>query len=333
MKTSILLLISFIILITSNSFSTPLNGTYTIGNGGNYPTINSALDDAMNQGISGPVIFEIITGHYYENIEGIKVFAGSNEINTVTLKSQSGNRLDVIITPNDLSGFSFSAANMVFRDLYFDSFILFHLINNVSFINNYIHVVELVGEELMPSYDLNFIGNYTNIYTRPSFLIKNINIKNNTLGFLLLYNNCRIENVLVENNTISRIETDSDNVVNNFKCFKNNISGGTIYAINVDFYNNFIFNTTITGFGSLINNTIVYDNNGVPTLFSLKNVKNNIIINTAGYYAVIVYDTKEISNSDYNVFYNGGNNYLIGYNGVSYISIQDFFNATGLDQH
>ncbi|MBK9402919.1 MAG: hypothetical protein IPN57_00075 [Ignavibacteria bacterium] len=96
MKISILLLISFFILITTNLFSAPLNGTYTIGSGGNYPTLNSALDDAVIQGINGPVIFDIVTGVYVDTT-GIEYIPGSSLANTLTLKSMSGNSEDVIV--------------------------------------------------------------------------------------------------------------------------------------------------------------------------------------------------------------------------------------------
>ncbi len=37
--------------------------------------------------------------------------------------------------------------------------------------------------------------------------------------------------------------------------------------------------------------------------------------------------------SDYNDFYNGGLSHLIDYKGSAYSNVQDFYNATGLDQH
>ena len=67
MKTTLrLTLFTFtFLLLSSYSIATPLSGSYTIGNGGNYPTIQSAFNDASAQGISGPVIFNIITGTYH----------------------------------------------------------------------------------------------------------------------------------------------------------------------------------------------------------------------------------------------------------------------------
>ena len=84
------------LLLSSYSIATPLSGIYTIGNGGNYPTIQSAFDDASAQGISGPVHFNVITGIYSETVV-IDSVQGSDTINTITLQPITGNPSDVII--------------------------------------------------------------------------------------------------------------------------------------------------------------------------------------------------------------------------------------------
>lgn len=88
--------IVFFACTNNDSFSVPLNGTYTIGTGGDYATINLAVSDVVSQGVSGPVVFNILTGIYTEGVL-IDSINGSSSINTVTFKSQTNNHDDVIL--------------------------------------------------------------------------------------------------------------------------------------------------------------------------------------------------------------------------------------------
>ncbi len=72
-------------------------GTYTIGAGGNFTTINDALIRLQYCGISGPVTFAINPGVYVENIIFEDTIRGSSATNTVTFTSITGVRTDVII--------------------------------------------------------------------------------------------------------------------------------------------------------------------------------------------------------------------------------------------
>jgi hypothetical protein len=73
-----------------------LNGTYTIGSGGNYPSFGAALVSMQNCGISGPVIFNVLSGTYNEQLN-MPVINGISSVNTVTFQSASGNYADVIV--------------------------------------------------------------------------------------------------------------------------------------------------------------------------------------------------------------------------------------------
>jgi len=89
LQTKFFIAIIFLLILNSYSFS-QLNGTYTIGSGGNYPTISSAVSDLVADGVNGPVIFNIKTGNYNEQI-AIDSVGGVDSINTVTFQSASGN--------------------------------------------------------------------------------------------------------------------------------------------------------------------------------------------------------------------------------------------------
>ncbi len=72
-----------------NSGELPLCGNYTIGGvTPDYTTINDAVADLENVGISCPVIFNIRDGVYNEQIS-IPGIAGSSSINTITFQSEN----------------------------------------------------------------------------------------------------------------------------------------------------------------------------------------------------------------------------------------------------
>jgi len=77
--------------------SAPLSGTYFIGPGGNYATINIAIDSLKSGGVSGPVVFNIKSGTYNEQVV-IPQITGASESNTVTLQSETGDSTQTIIT-------------------------------------------------------------------------------------------------------------------------------------------------------------------------------------------------------------------------------------------
>lgn len=339
MKTSILLLISFFILTSSNSFSTPLNGTYTIGSGGNYTTISSAIDDAMAIGINGPTIFEIFSGDYYDTLE-IDIIPGSSLINSLTLKSMSGNSEDVLIHYYIyLHTSNIVIKNLSFKGLYIDGGQNINILNN-NFMGGGFEVHFPWNNSINGGFEVHSpYSDYLNLIENDSVSAVYITgdegvgtnfehfvIKKNVLDFMLFR---RCTNILIENNIIK-------NSIIGFGFFggifsKNKITG-SVYVPTAKFYNNFILGN-LTQAGVFINNTIVGGDSTIPTINTkyISDFKNNVIINPAGGSAV--FNDATSLNSDYNLFYNGGNSNLINYNGVSYSNVQDFYNVTGLDQH
>ena len=84
--------------------STALAGVYTIGIGGDYPTINSAVEALETFGIGGLVTFNILTGTYDEQVV-IGPIAGTSYTNQIVFQSQSGNPEDVILSRSIPTGF------------------------------------------------------------------------------------------------------------------------------------------------------------------------------------------------------------------------------------
>ncbi len=94
--------------LTTN-FASSLSGTYTIGGtGADYPTIAAAHSDLTTLGISGPVIFNINSGTYTEQLTFPQIL-GASDINTITFKSTTGNADDVIwqFTGTSAANFTF----------------------------------------------------------------------------------------------------------------------------------------------------------------------------------------------------------------------------------
>ncbi|MBS1552595.1 MAG: T9SS type A sorting domain-containing protein [Bacteroidetes bacterium] len=328
MKTYILLLISFFILRSTNLFSAPLNGTYTIGSGGNYPTINSAIADAETQGINGPVIFNIISGIYNENVS-INSIPGSSLLNTLTLKSQSGNSSDVELNVIQITGSNISITNLSLNS----GDINIQYGRNINIINNNLRnhglFVSAVRLSAVNSGNIQISGN-TNVsymgfageYWFGAYSIDSVKIKNNIVNGPISFFYCF--SFLVESNTIGGLNAAFNTDMN----FNKNKITGLVDAIG-NFHNNFIIGQIINFSGS--NNTLVGGTLTTPTLPYLSDCRNNIIINPTG--GPAAYSSALYSGSDYNVFYNGGNSNLINYGGISYNSVQDFYNATGKDQH
>ncbi len=77
-----------------------LTGSYTIGNGGDYSTIQEAVEDAVFKGVEAAVIFNVLPGLYNEQLD-IYSIPGANSNNRVTFRSSTGDTADVKITFSD----------------------------------------------------------------------------------------------------------------------------------------------------------------------------------------------------------------------------------------
>jgi hypothetical protein len=72
-----------------------LAGIYTIGDGGDFPTINSAVNALTTLGVVGPVTFKIFSGTYDEQVL-IGTIPGASVENNIVFESETGNREDVV---------------------------------------------------------------------------------------------------------------------------------------------------------------------------------------------------------------------------------------------
>ncbi|WP_116790328.1 T9SS sorting signal type C domain-containing protein [Flavobacterium psychrotrophum] len=101
----LLLLLPFIALSETNATwaVNPLNGTYTVGAGGNYTTLTAAVAALNANGISGPVTFKL-TNATYSVATGetfpltINSITNSSSANIVTFEPATGNNVTVEAT-------------------------------------------------------------------------------------------------------------------------------------------------------------------------------------------------------------------------------------------
>jgi hypothetical protein len=74
----------------------PLSGAYTIGGANaDFDSIGHAVDSLIVRGVSGPVLFNLRSGTYTEQVV-IPQISGASASNTVTFQSESGNAEDVL---------------------------------------------------------------------------------------------------------------------------------------------------------------------------------------------------------------------------------------------
>ena len=86
-------------------------GTFTIGGASpDYATFTDAANALVANGVCGPVVFNVRSGTYNEQVT-LTAIAGVSAINTITFQSESGNRADVNLT----YGASSTANNWVLK--------------------------------------------------------------------------------------------------------------------------------------------------------------------------------------------------------------------------
>jgi len=125
--------------VAAPSTLTPLSGIYTVGSGGNYATLNAAVNDVVLKGVSGPVTFDIMPGSYNERFLLVNV-PGNSTTNTITFQSQTGVASDVSIFKEALN----AGENYLVRLYGADNV----TIQNLSFFatgTTYARVIEFMG--------------------------------------------------------------------------------------------------------------------------------------------------------------------------------------------
>ena len=75
-----------------------LSGTKTIDpSGGDYASFTAAINALVTQGVNGPVILNVASGTYTEQVR-IREIPGASNVNTITIQSASSDSSSVILT-------------------------------------------------------------------------------------------------------------------------------------------------------------------------------------------------------------------------------------------
>ncbi|MDF2157819.1 right-handed parallel beta-helix repeat-containing protein, partial [Algoriphagus sp. CAU 1675] len=90
------LTLALLIFFQAFSLSQQLSGNFIIGPSGDYINFIDAVSALNTNGVSGPVVFEVQSGTYTEQMV-LGAIAGASETNTITFQSQSGNAEDVVL--------------------------------------------------------------------------------------------------------------------------------------------------------------------------------------------------------------------------------------------
>lgn len=351
MKTilSISIFCLIILLSGNNSYSAPLNGSYTVGSGGHFPTLDSAARALDSNGINGQVIFRILSGTY--NTQTIlRHTSGASLANTITFESFTGNPDDVILAGTP-SAFSLRGVTcVIIQNLTLGNIGISGLCDQIDIANN-----KFLNGGISQFSDITFnltIFNNTGLkginMSTQGLIFQNLEIMNNTFAgpsgsiYLSSSHNTRIEenilnslhvdfgtNVKIRNNKIEGNDSgfyamsvrgcEGGIVFNNFVVAHTN-TFEVLFRLNSEL---FVLNNTFTSDGAVDTTASIFDN---PSIV----FRNNILINYNGGYAASFTNNADLT-SDFNNYYNSQPSHLLLFNGTNYDDLPAFRAATGLD--
>ena len=229
-----------IFFFNGNSIYGQLIGNFTIGSGGDFNSFSEAADSLHSQGVSGPVIFDVLSGTYTEHFV-IDSIPGTSNINTVTFQSQEGVADSVVIQYNATSQDSNYVVKL--RDA---DYVVFQNLTFESLNNLYGHAIVLEGEA-SDNQILNnrFIGHTYNQYAGNAHCLI-YTVDQRVHGTLIAFNtfqNCGAASIFLQGNsgvTINgtRIENNTFQNVNNAVYLNYNYAPVIIYN-RINAYNGF----------------------------------------------------------------------------------------------
>jgi len=368
---NISLIISVIYFLTNISFA-QLSGSYTIGSGGDYSNISSAVDDLALNGISGNVVFNILDGNYNEQIK-IPAISGVSDTDTIIFQSQSADTsaVKIYFGANDanenwvvnLDGCSYiTFKNLTFQAvggntdigvvIYSDA-----AVNNINFIDNH-----FIGKGTIASpYDAKTI-----LMLNGSTGNSDILIEGNTLENCKYYiRTASSTNYTIINNRFLNpiITSASLRNIDNLLCRNNYIEGnmdiyycdGTrkIYNNNATSRIDLYYNKLSSDFADIFNNTTEYLfirnsyhvnilHNTVGTQISVDDlcqditVANNLLVSgSTSIPGVMVEDSAAITYLNYNNIYTENILYRLTVSGTDedYTDLASWQAATGFSEH
>ncbi len=223
----------FLLVLNVNIFA-QLNGTYTVGAGGDFATPNDAIEALKTQGISGNVTISILPGTY-DLSDTIGYIEGTSFSQKVTFTSSTGNRDDVIlqhIYSDSLRHMLVidSATHLIFSDLTF---------NPVGFYK----AIEVTNTRDLSILNCKFYCD-TSAYAYPEAYIYHYSLNENQIDSILTIQNCDFINGSLGIRFISTISSKIYNVnISNNNFYNQGFGGITLDGV-VDttrIYNNYVY--------------------------------------------------------------------------------------------
>ena len=200
-----------IILLNVSNLSAQLSGSYTIGTGGDYTTIQSAVTALTSSGVSAPVTFNILSGVYTERVV-IPEISGASATNTITIQSQAMSADSVT-----WAGFNQNwSSNYILRFNGADHIITKHLTfqGPASYYNRKIELTGVVDSVKVDSCNFRNTSNYTAglgkaVYASGS-AITGFHMTNCDIQYgqgIIISSNPDMSDVQFINNTINHVTT------------------------------------------------------------------------------------------------------------------------------
>lgn len=258
--------------------SSILNGTYTIGpSAADFPTFAAALSAMQNCGISGPVVFNVQSGTYTEQLSFPEI-GGASATNTITFQSLTGVNTDVTLQ------FATTTANNYVLQLNAADHFRFKNMTLKNTGTAYAHVLEMNGIAIDNQFDGNkFIGKDTT-NTSTNFALVYSASGTTSVDSLSVFNN----NTFTHGSYGMYFYGGSSSILENKTSITNNTFTNQYYAGIYLYYQNaptisgntITTNTTNTAFYGIY--TAYCDNN-------LRILKNKITITNSGYGIYIYY--------------------------------------------
>ncbi|OFX90094.1 MAG: hypothetical protein A2W99_17370 [Bacteroidetes bacterium GWF2_33_16] len=308
----LLFFLSGTFLLSQNSYS-QLTGTYTIGTTGDYTTISAAVTALTNDGISGPVTFNISAGDYHEQLV-IQQISGVSPIDTIVFQSASGDTADVKIYYEPSSSLNYvihldGADYISFKDLSLfakgaDNFgVVVKITGNCNynkFIGNHFYgktgTSANLGDKVIVAGDLGSVDTAT--------IFENNKFEHGKYGVKYSYG----KDIVFKENIF--ISGESDQLtLSNFKSadvFNNKINGPVNFSYNGTYGLNFYSNTLI-GSVSLYS---LYPTGDFKTKIYNNFISGSIFVSSCS--GVNIYYNSVVASGSYPLrLYSGGSNYKI----------------------
>jgi hypothetical protein len=233
--------------------TTALNGDYRINQQGNgdYLSFNEAVADLIKRGISGPVVFNVDTGNYYEQIVIPSIY-GASSYNTITFQSSDSSYASVLLEHISGGGSSpvignaasatggiftinlSNASYITFKNLSISSGLSSNYSRVVLFENNCDNV-QFIGNHIYGSQTSNSGDNYSLMYfanySQFNYLLIDHNIFENGGAGINSQSWYSIYNLLITNNTFLQQNLLGLNISNaESPIVSNNIFHSDIYS-------------------------------------------------------------------------------------------------------